>query len=216
MALIDSTLTPSAGAAARPGAAVARAAASTSRARMRPYGPEGEILARSMPPSAASRRASGVAVLPPGNRARPHADFREHPRGRRRHLHRHLVCLNLEQIVAGLDAVTRRLEPLRDLAFRNGLAELRHQHVHRAFPRCGALFAARRREGDPARGHHVTETYCVSKNSISPSCAPSRPMPDCFIPPKGAAGSETSPRLSPIMPKSSCSDTRMPRVMSLV
>src|SRR5262245_24454179 len=64
--------------------------------------------------------------------------------------------------------------------------------------------------------HHVTEMYCVSMNSISPSCAPSLPMPDCFVPPNGAAGSETSPRLSPIMPKSSCSDTRMPRLMSLV
>src|SRR5262245_10512940 len=66
------------------------------------------------------------------------------------------------------------------------------------------------------RAHHVTEMYCVSRNSISPSCAPSRPMPDCFMPPNGAAGSETSPRLRPIMPKSSCSETRIPRFMSLV
>src|SRR4029077_15303440 len=62
----------------------------------------------------------------------------------------------------------------------------------------------------------VTETYWVSRNSISPSWAPSRPMPDCFMPPNGAAGSETRPRLSPIMPKSSCSDTRMPRLKSFV
>src|SRR5262245_62706125 len=34
--------------------------------------------------------------------------------------------------------------------------------------------------------HHVTEMYCVSMNSISPSCAPSRPMPDCLVPPNGA------------------------------
>src|SRR5580693_6177457 len=64
--------------------------------------------------------------------------------------------------------------------------------------------------------HHVTEMYCVSRNSSMPSCAPSRPRPDCFVPPNGAAGSETRPRLSPIMPKSSCSETRMPRLRSLV
>src|SRR5580700_9170755 len=64
--------------------------------------------------------------------------------------------------------------------------------------------------------HHVTEMYCVSRNSSMPSCAPSRPRPDCFVPPNGAAGSETRPRLSPIMPKSSCSETRMPRLKSLV
>src|SRR5580692_9478558 len=64
--------------------------------------------------------------------------------------------------------------------------------------------------------HHVTETYCVSRNSSMPSWAPSRPRPDCLVPPNGAAGSETRPRLSPIMPKSSCSETRMPRLKSLV
>src|ERR1700733_1485730 len=64
--------------------------------------------------------------------------------------------------------------------------------------------------------HHVTEMYCVSRNSIRPSCAPSRPRPDCLTPPNGAAGSETSPRFNPIMPKSSFSETRMPRLKSLV
>src|SRR5262249_28832003 len=53
------------------GTAVARAAASTSRATMRPCGPDGEILARSMPPSAANRRASGGTCLPPASRAGP-------------------------------------------------------------------------------------------------------------------------------------------------
>ena len=62
----------------------------------------------------------------------------------------------------------------------------------------------------------IHRMYCVSRNSIRPSCAPSRPMPDCFMPPNGAAGSETRPRFSPIMPKSSFSETRMPRVRSLV
>ncbi len=73
-----------------------------------------------------------------------------------------------------------------------GLAELRHKNVHFS----------------PDDVHHVTDTYCVSKNSIKPSCAPSRPMPDCFLPPNGAAGSETMPRLNPIMPKSSFSETQ--------
>ena len=51
-----------------------------------------------------------------------------------------------------------------------------------------------------AARHQVTEMYCVSRNSISPSWAPSRPRPDCFVPPNGAAGSETRPRFNPIMP----------------
>src|SRR5262249_14061974 len=49
--------------------------------------------------------------------------------------------------------------------------------------------------------YQVTDTYCVSRNSFIPSAAPSRPSPDCLVPPNGAAGSETRPRLSPIMPK---------------
>src|SRR4029077_19990207 len=72
------------------------------------------------------------------------------------------------------------------------------------------------RGGLQVSAHHVTEMYCVSRNSSMPSCAPSRPSPLCLVPPNGAAGSETSPRLSPIMPKSSGSETRMPRVKSLV
>ena len=39
---------------------------------------------------------------------------------------------------------------------------------------------------------------------------------DGLLPPKGAAGSETRPRFSPTMPKSSFSETRMPRLRSLV
>jgi len=35
---------------------------------------------------------------------------------------------------------------------------------------------------------------------------PSRPNPDCLTPPKGAAGSDTRPLFSPIMPNSSFSD----------
>lgn len=37
-------------------------------------------------------------------------------------------------------------------------------------------------------GHHqVSVTYCDSVNSSRPSCLPSRPIPLCFMPPKGAA-----------------------------
>ncbi len=64
--------------------------------------------------------------------------------------------------------------------------------------------------------YQFTETYWVSRKSMMPSWAPSRPMPLCFMPPKGAAGSETRPRLSPTMPKSSFSETCMPRVRSRV
>src|SRR6266849_982647 len=81
-------------------------------------------------------------------------------------------------------------------------------------------FTFQREMQDSHRGHRagyqLTDTYCVSRNSIMPSWAPSRPMPLCLVPPNGAAGSDTSPRLSPIMPKSSFSDTRMPRLKSLV
>lgn len=49
---------------------------------------------------------------------------------------------------------------------------------------------------------HSTEKYCVSQNARTPSRAPSRPMPLCFTPPNGAAGSETTPRLMPIIPAS--------------
>lgn len=64
--------------------------------------------------------------------------------------------------------------------------------------------------------HHLTEMYWVSRNSIIPSCDPSRPIPDCFMPPNGAAGSDTMPRLRPIMPKSSRSDSARPRETSRV
>ena len=59
-----------------------------------------------------------------------HADFAEHAGFRRRHFHRHLVGLDLEQIVARLNGVAGRFEPLGDFAFGDGLAELRHEDVH--------------------------------------------------------------------------------------
>jgi hypothetical protein len=52
----------------------------------------------------------------------------------------------------------------------------------------------------PSSVYQLIDTYWVSRNSIMPSWAPSRPMPLCLVPPNGAAGSDTSPRFSPIMP----------------
>src|SRR6202050_2802805 len=57
-------------------------------------------------------------------------DFRKHATRRRRHLHRHLVGLDLEQIIARLHRLAGRLEPLGDLSLGNGFADLRHQDVH--------------------------------------------------------------------------------------
>ena len=64
--------------------------------------------------------------------------------------------------------------------------------------------------------HQATDMYWVSRNSIKPTCAPSRPTPDCFMPPKGAAGSDTSPRLRPIIPYSRRSLSARPRFISRV
>ena len=73
----------------------------------------------------------GIQMQParPASEA-PHADFAEHAGLRRRHFHRHLVGLDLEQIVAGSNGVAGRFEPLGDLAFGDRLAELRHEDVH--------------------------------------------------------------------------------------
>ena len=56
----------------------------------------------------------------------------------------------------------------------------------------------------------------LSRKSSRPSWPPSRPMPLCLMPPNGAAGSETRPRLRPTMPASSRSLTRRPRARSPV
>ena len=49
-----------------------------------------------------------------------------------------------------------------------------------------------------------------------PSKPPSRPKPDCFTPPNGAAGLDTMPVLIPIIPNSIASATRSTRRWSLV
>ena len=48
----------------------------------------------------------------------------------RRHFHRCLVGLDLEQVVTRLDGVAGLDEPLDDFAFGDGFAELRHQDIH--------------------------------------------------------------------------------------
>src|SRR5215218_304589 len=73
------------------------------------------------------------------------------------------------------------------------------------------LVCARRARGAAQRS---MATYLVSRYSAMPSGPPSRPKPDCLTPPKGAAGLETSPWLSPTMPVSSPSTTRKARLRS--
>src|SRR5439155_22961302 len=67
-----------------------------------------------------------------------------------------------------------------------------------------------------ARAYRFTATYFVSRYSSIPSRPPSRPKPDCFTPPKGAAGFDTIPWLSPTIPVSRPSHTRNARSKSLV
>ena len=67
------------------------------------------------------------------------------------------------------------------------------------------------------RAHVVTAMYLASMNSAMPCFwPPSRPRPLCLTPPKGAAGSDISPRLSAIMPDSILEATRMPLARSRV
>ena len=84
-----------------------------------------------------------------GSLADLEADIGERAGDRRGYLHRGLVGLDLEKVVARLDGVAGRLEPLHDLAFGDGFAELRHQDVH-SKPR----FCRRpRASGDPYAVH---------------------------------------------------------------
>jgi len=67
-----------------------------------------------------------------------------------------------------------------------------------------------------SNSYQLVAMYLVSRNSISPSWEPSRPMPLCFTPPKGAAGSEIKPRFKPTMPDSIASATASPLARSRV
>ncbi len=61
------------------------------------------------------------------------------------------------------------------------------------------------------RTYGVKPMYLVSRYSSMPSVPPSLPSPDCLTPPKGAATSESTPRLTPTIPVSSASATRSAR-----
>ena len=64
-------------------------------------------------------------------RALRHLDVGEHAGGRRRHLHRHLVGLQLDQRLVDLDGLAGLLEPLADGRLRDGLAQRRHLDLDR-------------------------------------------------------------------------------------
>ena len=88
------------------------------------------VTAAPAPPMTATTAPTGATSPSETRISLKHAGFG------RRHFHRHLVGLDLEQIVAGLHRVAGRLEPLGDLALGDGLAELRHQDVHRTVSCC--------------------------------------------------------------------------------
>ena len=101
------------------------------------------------------------------------------------------------------------------------LSMVAHQTLRHAGARprqVGPVSRVRRRRGPAlhAPRHQLTAMYLVSVNSSNPSWPPSRPIPDCLTPPKGAAGSETTPRLIPIIPASRASATRSERRRSRV
>src|SRR5215470_5069342 len=56
--------------------------------------------------------------------------------------------------------------------------------------------------------------YLISRKSSMPYFEPSRPIPLCFMPPKGATSVEMMPSLMPIMPYSGPSATRITRPRS--
>src|SRR5436309_3136076 len=98
--------------------------------------------------------------------------------------------------VEGDDVLTAPAEPLGDSV----QAKQTHGNPQRPPQRYGC--AGRLGSGGTARQPHSpvsTATYFVERYSSMPSLPPSRPKPDCFTPPKGAAGFDTSPRLSPII-----------------
>ena len=66
----------------------------------------------------------------------------------------------------------------------------------------------------PGAGQTERQTYFGSRNSSMPRCEPSRPRPDCLTPPKGASSVEMMPVLTPTIPYSSPSDTRVTRPRS--
>lgn len=98
-------------------------------------------------------------------------------------------------------AVRQSVSEDRDSCVRAGSSS------HLRTPECATRIAV---------AHQSVAMYLASRNSSMPWWPPSRPRPDSFTPPKGAAGSETTPRLRPIMPASRRSETRSPRARSCV
>ena len=85
------------------------------------------------------RRRGARAALDDGEhgadldrRACRHADLRDDAGAGRRNLHRDLVGLDVEDDFVGGDCVADLLVPIGNGALGDGLAELRHQYVHRA------------------------------------------------------------------------------------
>src|SRR5438046_10673531 len=58
------------------------------------------------------------------------------------------------------------------------------------------------------------QTYLTSMYSSIPYLEPSRPIPDCLTPPKGATSVVIKPVFTPTIPYSSASATRQTRPMS--
>ena len=150
----------------------------------------------------AGRQLGGGAVVAPGAPFSPDAVMDEQ-----------VSTLNVDLEPVAVDAVAGDEALLRELAsndpdaYVRGLARLAINRMH-----VGGQNPA------PSRypPYKFTATYLVSRYSSMPSEPPSRPKPDCLIPPKGAAAFETIPWLRPTMPVSRPSTTRSARFRSLV
>ena len=94
--------------------------------------------------------------------------------------------------------------------YADGTAHPRHCAADRSvaeelrgnFTSCSRI--ARSQPYQPANGLGVN-VYLVDRYSWIPSKPPSRPIPDCFTPPNGAAALEITPMLRPSIPV--CSDS---------
>ncbi len=113
-------------------------------------------------------------------------------------------------------SISNRLSPglMVSPAFTNHLTILPSATVS---PSCGIRTSIKTRPSSSCRNAAPTSSSRRTASRGTPSCPswpPSRPRPDCLVPPNGAAGSDTRPRFKPIMPKSSFSETRRPRDIS--
>ena len=80
-------------------------------------------------------------------------DLAEHASGRRRHLDRHLVSLELHERLVDSDRITRFLEPLADGRLGHGFAQCGHADVsHGANIPCGHASRSKTTEGPTTDG----------------------------------------------------------------